>query len=158
MSRRPFFALSGDILRAMGFPTVHEDELDGEGLELPTRFRAGEPGARPGIDLAELETMPIPEVRVPITCIDYAPDRVETRHITDKDFEEFIKSRRAPWVKVRWINVDGLNDPAAIRALAIKYGFHPSPSKTSCRPVRGRSSRATPRKADAPRTSSSSCG
>jgi len=109
----------------MGFPTVHEDELDGEGLELPTRFRAGEPGARPGIDLAELETMPVPEVRVPITCIDYAPDRVETRHITDKDFEEFVKSRRAPWVKVRWINVDGLNDPAAIRALAIKYGFHP---------------------------------
>ena len=51
----------------MGFPTVHEDELDGEGLELPTRFQRGEPGARPGIDLAELEGMPIPEVRVPIT-------------------------------------------------------------------------------------------
>ena len=98
--------------RAMGFPTVHEDELDGEGLELPIRFQRGEPGARPGIDLAELEGMPIPEVRVPITCIDYSDDRVETRHITDKDFEEFIKSRREPWVKVRWINVDGLNDPA----------------------------------------------
>ena len=109
----------------MGYPTVHEDELDGEGLELPIRFQRGEPGARPGIDLAELEGMPIPEVRVPITCIDYSEDRVETRHITDKDFEEFIKSRREPWVKVRWINVDGLNDPAAIRALAIKYGFHP---------------------------------
>ena len=109
----------------MGYPTVHEDELDGEGLELPIRFQRGEPGARPGIDLAELEGMPIPEVRVPITCIDYSEDRVETRHITDKDFEEFIKSRREPWVKVRWINVDGLNDPATIRALAIKYGFHP---------------------------------
>ena len=35
--------------------------------------------------------MPIPEVRVPITCIDYSDDRVETRHITDKDFEEFIE-------------------------------------------------------------------
>ena len=26
---------------------------------------------------------------------------------------------------MRWINVDGLNDPDAIRALAIKYGLHP---------------------------------
>ena len=106
----------------MSFPTVHEDELDGEGLELPTRFQRGEPGARPGIDLAELEGMPIPAERVPIQCIDYSADRVETRRITD--FEQFIHSRREPWVAVRWINVDGLNDPAAIRALAIKYGFH----------------------------------
>ncbi len=113
---------TGDILPAMSFPTVREDEVDGEGLELPTRFRQGEPGARPGIDLAQLETMPVPAERVPITCIDYSTDRVETRRITD--FEEFIRSRRAPWVKVRWINVDGLNDPAAIRALAIKYGLH----------------------------------
>jgi magnesium transporter len=107
----------------MAFPTVPEEELDGEGLELPTRFRAGEPGARPGIDLAELEGMPVPAERVGITCIDYSEERVETRHITD--FDAFVLSRRDPWVKVRWINVDGLNDPAAIRALAIKYGFHP---------------------------------
>ncbi len=109
----------------MGFPTVNDEELDGEGLELPTRFQQGEPGARPGIDLAELEGMPVPEVRVPITCIDYSAEKVETRHITAKDFEEFIQSRREPWVQVRWINIDGLNDPATIRALAIKYGFHP---------------------------------
>ena len=106
--------------RAMGFPTVRDEELDGEGLELPTRFQKGEPGARPGIDLAELEAMPICEA--PVTCIDYSSDRVEKRRITN--FEEFILSRREPWVKVRWINVDGL-DPAGIRALAIKYGFHP---------------------------------
>ena len=105
----------------MGFPTVHEDELDGEGLELPTRFRAGEPGARPGIDLEDLSTMPALATAVPITCIDYSPDRVETQHISN--FEDFIRTRREPWVKVRWINVDGL-DPVAIRALAIKYGLH----------------------------------
>jgi magnesium transporter len=104
----------------MGFPTVNDEELDGEGLELPTRFQHGEPGARPGIDLAELAAMPTCEA--PVTCIDYSPDRVEKRRITN--FEEFILSRREPWVKVRWINVDGL-DPAGIRALAIKYGFHP---------------------------------
>ena len=104
----------------MGFPTVHDDELDGEGLELPTRFQRGEPGARPGIDLAELAAMPTCEA--PVTCIDYSADRVEKRIITN--FEEFILSRRESWVKVRWINVDGL-DPVGIRALAIKYGFHP---------------------------------
>jgi magnesium transporter len=104
----------------MGFPTVRDEELDGEGLELPTRFQQGEPGARPGIDLAELAAMPT--CAAPVTCIDYSPDRVETRHITN--FEEFILSRREPWVQVRWINVDGL-DPAGIRALAIKYGIHP---------------------------------
>jgi magnesium transporter len=107
----------------MSHPQVGEEELDGEGLELPTRFRGGQPGGKPGIDLAELESMPAPAERVPITCIDYGPDRVETRRVTD--FEEFIQSRREPWVRVRWINVDGLSDPRAIRALAIKYGLHP---------------------------------
>ncbi len=107
----------------MSFPHLDPEDVEGEGLELPTRFRQGEPGARPGIDLADLATMPVPAERVPITCIDYAPDRVETRHITD--FEDFIATRRAPWVRVRWINVDGLKDPAAIRALALKYGLHP---------------------------------
>ncbi len=100
-----------------------DDARDTEGLELPTRFRRGKPGARPGIAIADLETMPAPAVRVPITCIDYAPDRVESHRITD--FDAFIHSRRPEWVKVRWINVDGLNDPEAIRALAIKYGLHP---------------------------------
>jgi magnesium transporter len=63
-----------------------------------------------------------PDKQVPITCIDYSADRFEVRQITDP--EAFIQSRREPWVKVRWINVDGL-DPAFLRALAIKYGLHP---------------------------------
>ncbi len=100
-----------------------EDARESEGLELPTRFRRGKPGARPGIGISDLETMPAPAVRVPITCIDYSPDRVEKHRITD--FDAFIKSRREAWVKVRWVNVDGLNDPETIRALAIKYGLHP---------------------------------
>ncbi len=96
---------------------------EADGLELPTRFRRGKPGARPGIAIADLETMPAPAARAPITCVDYAPDRVERQSITD--FDAFIQSRRSPWVRVRWINVDGIGDPQAIRALAIKYGLHP---------------------------------
>jgi magnesium transporter len=82
-----------------------------------------DPGGKPGIGIADLEAMPEPAQRVPIACIDYSPEKVETRRVTD--LEQFIQSRRPPWVRVRWINVDGLGDPATIRALAIKYGFHP---------------------------------
>lgn len=106
----------------MGFPHPDEHEIDGDSLELPARFRPGRPGERPGIDAADLAGMPVGEARVPVTCIDYAPDRFEIHRITD--FETFIASRRPPWVKIRWINMDGL-DPGAIGALAIKYGLHP---------------------------------
>ena len=93
-----------------------------EAFGLTTRFRRGRPGAKPGIDPDQLQAMARPDKQVPITCIDYSADRFEVRQITDP--EEFIQSRREPWVKVRWINVDGL-DPAFLRALAIKYGLHP---------------------------------
>ncbi|MFY9552404.1 MAG: hypothetical protein WAU32_14755 [Thermoanaerobaculia bacterium] len=39
----------------MSFPHLDDELVDGEGLELPTRFRQGEPGAKPGIDLEQLE-------------------------------------------------------------------------------------------------------
>jgi len=54
--------------------------------------------------------------------IDYGPDRVESSAVTDLD--AFVAARRADWVAVRWINVDGL-DPAAVHALAVKYSIHP---------------------------------
>ncbi len=102
-------------------PPSGDPGLAGSVIERPARGRRSRPGARPGVDAADLAQMPLPSVRVPITCIDYAPERFEVHHITD--FEAFITSRRPDWVKVRWINVDGL-DPGAIRALAIKYGLH----------------------------------
>ncbi len=89
---------------------------------LPTRFQTGKPGARPGLELAELAAMPRWKEPAPVQVIDYGPDRVEQRTITD--FDAFVSARRADWVAVRWINVDGL-DPAVIRALALKYGIHP---------------------------------
>jgi magnesium transporter len=100
-----------------------EDEVESAGLELPTRFRKGKPGARPGVDLAELERMPPPAEPVPVTCIDYGPDRVETQKV--EDIDDFTARRRPEWAKVRWINVDGLDDGRVIRALAIKYSLHP---------------------------------
>jgi magnesium transporter len=90
--------------------------------ELPTRFQKGVPGSRPGIELADLAAMPKWPVPAPVQVIDYGPDRVESSVVADLD--AFVAARRAEWVAVRWINVDGL-DPAVIRALAIKYSIHP---------------------------------
>lgn len=91
-------------------------------LRVPTRFRKGIPGSRPGVDVADLAQMPSAP-RVPVTVIDFGPDKSEVHAV--EDFEAFIAQRRPDWVKVRWINVDGISDPAIIRALAIKYGLHP---------------------------------
>jgi len=91
-------------------------------LDLPTRFRKGRPGSRPGVDVADLAGMPA-SGHVPVTVIDYAADRAEVSTI--EDFDAFIAQRRPDWVAVRWINVDGISDPAVIRAIAIKYGLHP---------------------------------
>jgi magnesium transporter len=93
-----------------------------EAFGLTTRFKRARPGSRPGVDVDQLAEMAATSKRVPITCIDYSEDRFEVRRITDP--QAFIESRREPWVKVRWINVDGL-DYAFLRALAIKYGLHP---------------------------------
>jgi magnesium transporter len=110
----------GSSAAPTGSPDTAEQEPT-EGIELPTRFQKGEPGARPGIELAELAAMPRWEKPAPVTCIDYGPNHYETHRVEDLD--AFVESRRPDWVKVRWINVDGL-DPAVIRALAIKYGLH----------------------------------
>ncbi len=58
-----------------------------------------------------------------ITCIDYGPDRVETREVSD--LPAFLAQHRPGWCNVRWINVDGLADQGAIHALADKYRLHP---------------------------------
>jgi magnesium transporter len=41
------------------------------------------------------------------------------------DLGSFLDRHRAEWVKVRWINVDGLADMGVIHALATKYELHP---------------------------------
>jgi magnesium transporter len=93
-------------------------------LRVPTRFRKGLPGSRPGVDVADLARMaPRAAGSVPVTVIDYGPEKFEVHEV--EDFEAFIAQRRPDWVQVRWINVDGISDPAIIRALAIKYGLHP---------------------------------
>jgi magnesium transporter len=41
------------------------------------------------------------------------------------DLGGFLDQHRPEWVKVRWIDVDGLSDMSVIHALATKYELHP---------------------------------
>lgn len=80
-------------------------------------------GAAAGIEHHELSHLPSSDVAVPITVIDYAPDRAEFRVV--EDIEDFIIQHRPDWVAVRWINIDSLANLDVIRALAEKYDLHP---------------------------------
>lgn len=64
-----------------------------------------------------------PARAVKVTVIDYSADKVEMRGVLD--LESFLSAHRPDWTAVRWINVDGLSDLAAIDALARKYELHP---------------------------------
>ncbi|MCU0292160.1 MAG: hypothetical protein MUF10_09260, partial [Thermoanaerobaculaceae bacterium] len=88
------------------------------GLELPTRFEKGEPGSHPGLDVHDLASMPSTRGQVRITCIDYCTEQSQVLEVTDID--AFVAGHRPAWTQVRWINVDGLSDLRAVRALAIK--------------------------------------
>lgn len=83
--------------------------------------RAGEAG----IEWGELGEMPSASGGVCVTCIDYGPGAGEHREEVVNDVAEFLGRHRPEWSRVRWINVDGLTDMGAIRALAEKYGLHP---------------------------------
>jgi magnesium transporter len=60
---------------------------------------------------------------VTITCTDYSLEQCQIQHVTDLD--AFLAHHRPAWSHVRWINVDGLGRPEAVRALAEKYQLHP---------------------------------
>src|SRR5512143_892934 len=93
------------------------------GLSLPRRFRKKRPGAPAGIEPEELPAAPTTAGAVRISCIDYGPDQHHSQEV--HDLAAFIEAHRPPWSAVRWINVDGLSDLGAIRAVAEKYRLHP---------------------------------
>jgi magnesium transporter len=90
------------------------------------RFPKRAPGTQAGIEPHELTTMAkkrgAKEPAV-VTCFDFSPSRAEFLEVTD--LEDFIIQNRPDWSEVRWINVDGLDDPDVIRAFAEKYDLHP---------------------------------
>src|SRR5436305_336206 len=67
-------------------------------------FRRKMPGTAAGIEHHELVTQGEKGPAAVITCVDYCPERVEFKTVTN--LEEFITGHRAEWSRVRWINVD----------------------------------------------------
>lgn len=59
-----------------------------------------------------------------ISVIDYGGDRHERRDAID-DLPKLLADPRPDWVKVRWVNIEGLHDAAALAQLAKAYDLHP---------------------------------
>jgi len=92
----------------------------------PKRARRRRLGTGPGLETAELARLAGAQTETApalITCIDYAPDRVERQDV--RDTKAFLAQHRPEWTRVRWINVDGLTDLTLVHAFAVKYGLHP---------------------------------
>ena len=91
------------------------------GLGDRSRATPRTPGAPPGIEhVAAATTPPAPDV-LDIECIDYSDQRIERRQIDD--LQAFLQETKPEWVKVRWLNVDGLH-PWAIDQLRRAYQLH----------------------------------
>ncbi len=58
-----------------------------------------------------------------VTCVDYSPEQCQVQEIDD--IPDFLESHRPSWVRVRWIDVNGLSDVDVVEALAAKYQLHP---------------------------------
>lgn len=82
-----------------------------------------DPAAAPGVEHDEIAALPSSPGQVVVTCIDYCPGKVAEQQV--EDLAGFLDHHRSDWVKVRWINVDGLSDMGVIHALATKYELHP---------------------------------
>ncbi|KAJ5946683.1 hypothetical protein N7454_003522 [Penicillium verhagenii] len=92
-----------------------------------------QPGTEPGID----PTKPLPPFsaewasNVPgdlqryctITVVDFSQDQMQKYELDNDSLEEFLLRDREPWVRCRWINVNGLSWDV-IKALGNHKGLH----------------------------------
>jgi hypothetical protein len=91
-------------------------------------IRSGGLGAEPGVDPrrhSAFATFGNIRQKCIIDIIDYSSLRCSTGRMTNGEFIEFLRNRKAsapePWAKVRWINIGGISWDV-ISALALKYG------------------------------------
>jgi len=103
------------------------------GMTFPGPGAGSRIGAEPGVDPRRPQAdATYGHIQVPchIEIIDYSAVRTTSRNFNNAEFVEFMDQDspdpvpRAPWVKVRWINIAGVSWDV-IKALAIKYNLHP---------------------------------
>src|SRR5512134_1931501 len=88
------------------------------GMARRRRKRFHPPGTQPGTLTAHAEAQGAP-VRIRATV--YDPGRCEEREVAPPD----IPSLAPPEGGVLWVDVVGLSDPSAVRAIGERFGFHP---------------------------------
>jgi Mg2+ and Co2+ transporter CorA len=88
------------------------------------------PGQEPGLDVTKSNpgstffgTTDGLDAPCEITVVDYSPEHMRRHEHNATTFNEFLKQDREPWVKVRWVNVNGMNW-SVIRALGKKCKLH----------------------------------
>ena len=84
-------------------------------------FAPKKPGRPPGIEFVPDVDTPPRAGTVTYEVIDYSADRVERRTIDD--LPAFLDQRRPDWVKVRWLNINGLH-PWVVHQLQKHYEYH----------------------------------
>ncbi|KIM47383.1 hypothetical protein M413DRAFT_439064 [Hebeloma cylindrosporum] len=95
----------------------------------------GRVGAEPGVDprrpAVDAAYRHIREDNCGIEIVDYSAVRSTTRTMKNAEFIDFMNTPttdglppREPWVKVRWINIGGM-DWEVIKAVSIRYNLHP---------------------------------
>ena len=104
---RGHFFPSGRMMRLM--PSLRPAKQESPAANIPAPLPASEPAAV--------------EPPLQVTCIDYCPERMEMRNITD--IPEFLAHHRPAWARVRWINIVGTHKAENLRPFAEKYQLHP---------------------------------
>ena len=79
------------------------------------------PGSAPGIESSSETTAPPSPGQVSIQCLDYSPDEVKRKDVTD--LEAFLSEARPEWSKVRWVNIDGLH-PYVVKRFMERFHLH----------------------------------
>ena len=74
------------------------------------------PGQEPGFDTSDpappYSSAPDngrPSYRAGITVVDYSAEDISITELDNSDLEDFLSKPQPEWVRVRWINVDGLS-------------------------------------------------
>lgn len=125
-ARTPAEALSKSVDVATGIVGTLGRAL-GSSLRLPglgvdvRRASKAPPGSSPGIESLLDDTAPPAEGSIGIHCVQYSEAKLESFEVTD--LQGFLAEPRPDWVKVRWINVDGLH-PHIVNLFRATFGFH----------------------------------
>lgn len=110
-------SVASSIGRVIGSPLALPGLLTSRSRKRPP----APPGSTPGIEsMPNVDNPPEPG-KIRVRCLDYAAERIETTEVPD--LGAFLAQPAPDWVKVRWINIDGLH-PWVVNQMRDHFQFH----------------------------------